>query len=291
MHRFLAVALLASPALLAGTPVELAAARALFENRQPVEAQQAFERLAATDPRDPEVNYYLGQLANRRNEADKAVPYFEAAVVAAPSVGRYHHGLGDAYGRKAQRAGIFSGLGLAKKCVAAYERAVQLEPGNLDFRHSLFEYYRQAPGIAGGGFDKAVAQAAAMKQLDPLRGRVAFATLYAGEKKFQEAFAEFDDILRTDPDDFAALYQVGRLAALTGQSLERGIAALRRCLELPAPTTPKAPGHAAAYWRLGQLLEKKADSAGARTSYAAAVALDPKFTSANEALTRLGANE
>lgn len=269
-------------------PAAFAAARALFEERgQSAGAQAAFEKLAAADPKDPEVNYYLGQLANRRNDPVKATAYFEQAIAVAPAVGRYHHGLGDAHGRNAQQAGVLSKFGLAKKCLASYQRAVELEPGNADFRQSLFEYYRQAPGIAGGGYDKAVAQAEAMKKIDANRGRIAFATLYAGEKKYDQALAEFDAVLKTNPDDYIALFQVGRLAALTGQFIDRGISSLRRCLELPVPSVPNPPGHAAAQWRLGVLLEKKSDVAGARAAYEAAVKLEPTFAPAAEALRRL----
>lgn len=275
------------PPAATAAPADLESARALFTARKLAEAQQTFEQLAAADPKHPDVNYYLGQLANRRNEPDKALKYFEAAVAAAPSDARHHHGLGDAYGRSAQQAGVLSKFGLAKKCLAAYQRAVELEPGNLDFRQSLFEYYRQAPGLAGGGFDKAAAQAAAMKQIDPTRGRIAFATLYAGEKKYEQAFAEFDEVLKTNPDDYTTLYQVGRLAAITGHYVDRGVASLRRCLALPAPTTPNTPGHAAAHWRLGQLREKQSDPASARIAYEAAVKLDPTFNPAADSLRKL----
>lgn len=270
-----------------GTTDALAAARALFDARRPAEAQQAFEQLAAAEPRNPEVQYYLGQLANRRNDPEAARRHFETAVAAEPRAGRHQHGLGDALGRMAQKAPVFSKFGLAKKCLAAYQRAVELEPDNVDFRLSLFEYYRQAPGLAGGGVDKAAAQAEAVKRLDPLRGRIAFATLYAGEKQYDRAFAEFDELLRANPDDFTALYQIGRLAAITGQQIDRGIAALRRCLALPAPAAPQTPGHAAAHWRLGLLLEKKADRAGARAAYESALRLDPQFQPATAALKKL----
>jgi tetratricopeptide (TPR) repeat protein len=266
---------------------DLAAARALFEARQPAEAQAAFEKLAVAEPKNPEINYYLGQLALSRDDTEKAVKYFETALVSAPDVARYHHALGDANGRSAQKAGLLSKFGFAKKCLAGYERAVALEPNNLNFRQSLFEYYRQAPGMAGGGIDKATAQAEAIKRIDDTRGRIAFATLYASEKKYAEAFAQFDEVLKTAPDDYNALYQVGRLAANTGQFVDRGIAALRRCLELPVPLAPNTPGRAPAQWRLGQLLEKKSDPAGARAAYEAAVKLDPKFTPAAEALKKL----
>jgi tetratricopeptide (TPR) repeat protein len=268
-------------------PVGLDAARDLFTARQLAEAQQAFEQLAAAAPKDPEINYYLGQLALRRDDTERAMKYLEVATTSAPAVARYHHAFGNASGRSAQKAGMLSKIGFAKKCLAAYERAVALEPGNMNFRQSLFEYYRQAPGLAGGGFDKAAAQAEAMKQLDGTQGRIAYATLYAGEKKYDLALAQFDEVLQTEPDNYAALYQVGRLAAVTGQFLDRGVTSLRRCLELPVPATPNTPGHAAAQWRLGQLLEKKSDLAAARSAYEAAVKLDPAFNPAIDSLRKL----
>ena len=268
-------------------PAALDAARALFNERgKSADAQKAFEALATTDPKNADVNFFLGQLANRRDDPTKAVTYLEAAVAAAPNEARHHHGLGDAYGRNAQKAGMLSKFGLAKKCVASYERAVELAPTNLEFRQSLFEFYRQAPGIAGGGVDKATAQAEAIKKLDAIRGHYAFATLYGGENKFPEALAEFDAILKTKPDDYPTLYQIGRLAATSGQFPERGLAALRRCLELPVPT-PNTPGHAATHWRIGAILERTKDVPGARAAYEAAVKLDPKFTPAAAALKKL----
>jgi tetratricopeptide (TPR) repeat protein len=282
-----AVTLVASVSA-ATAPEDLAAARALFDSHQLAEAQAAFEKLAATDGKNHEINFYLGQLALRRDDTEKAVRYFEAVLAAAgPAVGAYHHALGDAYGRSAQKASVFSQLGFAKKCLAAYRRAVEIEPGNLEFHQSLFEYYRQAPGLAGGGRDLAAAEAAVLKQINPTRGRIAFALLYSGDKQYDRALAEFDEVLKTNPDDYTALYQVGRLAALTGQFVDRGVTSLRRCLELPPPATPNTPGHAAAQWRLGMLLEKKSDPAGARAAYAAAVQLDPKFNPALDALKKL----
>ena len=277
--------MLVGPLVGAVDPEQLAAARALFEARKLPDAQQAFAKLATADPQNAEVNFYLGELAWRRDDAEKTVAYFERAVAGDPKMSRYQRRLGDAYGRTAQKAGAFSKFGWARKCLAAYQRAVELDPKDVDAHSSLFDYYRMAPGIAGGSNEKALAEAAAMKQLNPARGRIAFATFYLGEKKSDQALAQFDEVLKTNPDDYASLYQIGRLAALSGQFVDRGIASLRRCLELPVP--PNAPGHAAAQWRLGNLLEKKGDKPAARAAYEASLELDATFTAAEEALRKL----
>jgi tetratricopeptide (TPR) repeat protein len=176
----------------------IAAARALAESGKLKEAQEAFEQLAATDPKNAEINFHLGEFALLRNDPGKAVTFYEAAVNAAPKNSLYHHRLGDAYGRSAQQASIFRALGLARKCLAAFQRAVALDPANVAARYSLFTFYRSAPGIIGGGAEKAATEAAAIKKLDPDRGRVAFAALYAAQKKYAKARAELAEVRPLD---------------------------------------------------------------------------------------------
>lgn len=267
-------------------PIAYEAAVNLYKERQSAEATQAFTALAVADPANSEVQSYLGRLALQTGgDPAVAVAHLEKAIALKPSESRYHQQLGDAYGLSAQKAGVFSKMGWAKKCVAAYQRAVELDPANVDAHVSLTEYYRQAPSMVGGGMDKAYAQAEKIKQLDPARGLTVLATLYVSDKKFSEAFAIYEEQLKTTPDLYSALYQIGRLAALSGERVERGIATLRQCLT----QTPLAgqPGHAPANWRLGQLLEKQNDKAGARACYEAALTIDPKFTQATESLKKL----
>ncbi|MDO8543548.1 MAG: NPCBM/NEW2 domain-containing protein [Opitutaceae bacterium] len=170
-------------------PAAINSARALYEKGRFGEAQSAFEKLFASAPKDPEVNFHLGELALHRNEPEKAVAFFASAIAAAPNVSRFHHRLGDAYGRSAQKASVFSAFGLARKCLASYRRAVELDPANIDARYSLFVFYRNAPGIIGGGSDKAATEADAIKKLDPDRGRVAWAALYVSQEQYDHALA------------------------------------------------------------------------------------------------------
>lgn len=264
----------------------LQAARQLYAGKKLPEAQKAFAAIATADPACAEAHYFLSRLALHRNDPEAALPAAEKSVALAPGNAEYQHNLGDAAGSAAQKANIFRQPGLAKKSLAAYERAVALQPDNVDYHQSAFEFYRQAPGFLGGGMDKALATAATIKKLDARRGRIAFATLYVADKKYEQALAEFDEVLKTAPDDYSSLYQVGKLAAVSGQFLDRGAASLRRCLAL-APPTPTTPGHAAAQWRLGMILEKKGDPAAARAAYEAAVKLDPTFAPAADALKKL----
>lgn len=287
LRHLSALLFLAGTALATVDPTRLADAKALLAQRKLPEAQAVFEQLAAANPGDAEITAALGEIARRQGRLDRAIELLEKATAAAPANAAYFHSLGDAAGEAAQKASIFSQPGLARKCRVAYEKAVELEPANVNHRRSLLQFYRQAPGFIGGGMDKAYAQAEAIRKLDAAAGRLELAGLYAADKKYPEAFALFEEVLKAQPDDYASTYQIGRLAAMSGEQLDRGLAALRHCLELPVPAAPNTPGYAAAHWRIGNILEKKGDITGARAAYERSLKLDPKFQPAADALKKL----
>ena len=279
---FILLTTLASAAL---DPAAYTAAVELYTQRKPLEAQKAFEALAVTAPDNADIQFYLGRLALQRGDPEQAVAYLEKAVALAPKNSRMYLRLGDAYGLTAQKAGLFSKMSWAGKCHTAYEKAVELDPKNIDARWSLMEYCRQAPGMVGGGNDKALVQALAIKKLHLDRGRIAVALVYVSDKKYDLAFGEFEEALKANPVDYMALFQTGRLAAISGERLNRGLEVLRQCV---ARTPPEGqPGHAAVHWRIGNILEKKSDLPGARAAYEAALKVDPAFPQAIASLKQL----
>lgn len=268
----------------AGPAEDSAAARSLYEARRYTEARAAFRALAMRQPGNVELHFYLGRLALWFNDGASALAYLEKAVHATPRDARVQNALGDTYGLMAQQAGLLTKLGWARKCLGAYERAVELAPREVAYRWSLIGYYCLAPRIAGGSCDKALVQAGEIGKLDPMAGRIARATLYLAERQPAAAFAQFDEVLRSNTDDFLALYQIGRIAAVSGQDLERGRAALQRCLCLAPPVGDGMPTLASAHHRLGNILEKLGDASGAQHHYATALRLLPDFRSEKETL-------
>ena len=272
----------AGPAL---PPTSLTEAIGLFQARKLPEAQAAFAKIAAVEPKNAEAASYLGLLALMRNDSEQAVQWLEKATQLAPTNSYYCRLLGDAYGQSAGKAGVFSKFGFAKKCLACYDKTIALDPNNLDARNGRVEYYRQAPAIVGGGMDKAYAEAAEIRRRDPLRGASVLGNLYIGEKKYTEAFALVDELIAQNPANKALLYQVGRLAALSGQQLERGESALKEYFQhTPAPDEPPLYN---AHWRLGTLYERKGDKAAARAEYETALQLQPGYGLAQNALKKL----
>lgn len=320
-RRFLGIAVLSLAPLAAGAATEaLAPGIQLFEARRLEEARKFFEPFAAQHPKDADAAYYLGRTYFSLRQFDPAAEWLEKAAALAPRQSPVQLWLGRAYAQAAQRASVFKMPGLAKRAKAAWEKAIALDPNNLDARSDLIQYYLMAPGFLGGSVDQAKEQAAEIKKRDALRGvqayatiavnqkdfaaaerelkeaiqkapadprpRVFLASLYQGQEKWDAAFETLEAVLKAEPDNWDALYQVGRTAALSGKRLDRGEECLKRYLT-HTPSEDQAP-IANTHFRLGLIYEKKGNKAQARAEYQAALKLDPGLKDAKEALAKLG---
>jgi len=75
----------------------------------------------------------------------RAIKSAEKAVAIDPQNSIYHEWLGRAYGEKADHAGWFSAMSLAKKTRKEFETAVQLDGRNFSARQALIEFDCSAP--------------------------------------------------------------------------------------------------------------------------------------------------
>lgn len=162
---------------------------------------------------------------------DAAVEAGEMAVKAAPESSEAHLWLGRAYGQKAQRASILSQMGLAKKCRKEFEKAVALDPKNADARVDLIQYYANAPGMVGGGMDKARVEVKALDSLDPARGALMNGYVLAREKKPVEAEAEYRRAVSLKPEDATMHWRFGRFLDRAGKK-DEAKASFREALRL-----------------------------------------------------------
>jgi tetratricopeptide (TPR) repeat protein len=271
---------------LMGADTTTDAARALFDERRYPEAEAAYTARIAVRPDDAEAHFFLGRLALARQQIAQSLPHFERAVELASNQAEYQFQLGSASMQQAGRLGMsFKALGLVKKGRQAMEKAVALEPRNVSYRQAILEFYAQAPGIAGGGIDKAYTQAEALRPLDARAATLAVAGLKAREKKHVEAISLVQALLQGSPNDYQALYFIGRTAAEHGVALDRGITALQTCLTLTPP--PHSVGHASVNYRLGQALAKSGNASASRAAFEAALKIDPNHAGARTELDRM----
>jgi tetratricopeptide (TPR) repeat protein len=118
----------------------------------------------------------------------KATDALEKAVAADPGNSVYQDWLGRAFGKRAETSSFLTAPSYASKARQRFEKAVELDPHNLDALDDLFEYYLQAPGLLGGGEDKAARLSERLRELAPAKYHSMQARL--AEKRKQFALAE-----------------------------------------------------------------------------------------------------
>ena len=91
---------------------------------------------------------------------DAAVSDCEQSVRLDGQNSNYHLWLGRAVGEKADRASFMTAYSLGKRVRVEFEAAVKLDPRNAEALSDLGDFYKEAPGIVGGGMDKAESIAA-----------------------------------------------------------------------------------------------------------------------------------
>ncbi len=269
-------------------------------------------------PNDPEAHNLLCRAYFSLGEWDRGISNCEKAVTLEPNNSRYHLWLGRVYGEKADKANFITASGLAKKVHIEFETAVQLNPSNIDARTDLAEFYIEAPGIVGGGRDKAEAQAQSLSTLDP--GKAHWVNARIAEKRKDAATAEkeyraaiesshgsastwlhlaqfykhagrmdeMDDALlhlaSAPLDQPDALVDAAHLLLDTNRNLPEADQLLRRYVS--ASMVEQAPAFKAHYL-LGTVLEKQGDKQAAAREYRAALTLAKSFSAAQEALDRV----
>jgi hypothetical protein len=114
------------------------------------------------------------QAAIDRSDPKAALTVLQRAEAQDPSNTRIHYLLGVAYGNLAQKTNAFRRVSLARHTRDEFERAVELDPNDLDARWALVQYYALAPGYLGGSEQKARQQAEEIGRRDASFGKRAF---------------------------------------------------------------------------------------------------------------------
>jgi tetratricopeptide (TPR) repeat protein len=298
----------------------LEAGRHAYEASDYVKAVQALQAAAARDPQNADVQLLLAKSYLELQQHDAAIKSAERAVAIDAQNSIYHEWLGRAYGEKADHASWFSAISLAKKTRKEFETAVQLDARNFSARQALIEFDCSAPGLVGGGEDKALLQINQLAEMDAAEGHYAKGNCRRQKKDFAAADEEFTTALESNPKSAELIYDIGDYAVKRSQAerllavadagkrvapgdlrekFYRGVALVMK-KEDPqeaerllkeyaerAPTRSGYPRPAAAHAWLGRFFEDQNKMEGAAQEFASALKLDPKNKMAQEALKRL----
>lgn len=283
-------------------------------------ALQLLQSATAADKSDAEAQQLLCRLALELERWDNAIAACEKAVALDRNSSNNHLWYGRALGEKADRVSFIKAYGLAKRVKSELEMATALDPRNAEALSDLGEYYTEAPGIVGGGKDKAAAVARQLDDVDraraeELRGRIAASNKDnpAAEQHFREAIAashhpatywmvlgslyqKQNDITRmqeairsgleADGGRGEPLVGAAHLLTRAGQDPQTAIRLLREYLASPDKSEDEPAFRV--HLLLAALLSKQGDTAGAAREIQAATAIASVYHPTKQVATNTG---
>ena len=309
------------PGLLRADSPALDSAKQAYAKGDYAKSVEILKSAAGGDPNNGDLYALLSRSYLQLDQYDAAVGAGEKAVALSPSNSEIHRVLGEAYGAKADHASMFSAYSFARKTQKEFETAVQLDPRNFEAMQNLIEYDCAAPGVVGGGEDKAQPLIQKLMSMDAAEGHYAAGNCREQKKDFATADAELAKALKSNPKTPKRIYDIGdyflkrkntaellavadageqlapqdprgkfyRAAAfiLQGQKLPEAEQLLRDYLQT-APMNSDYPRPWTAHYWLGQLEERRKNVSTARAEYEAALKLNGKYKPAQDALKQLG---
>ena len=322
------IALLAGTAIAPARPTvkheeSLEEARRAFEASDYAKAIEVLEEVSAKEPKNGDIQLLLAKSYMELQQHDAAIRSAEKAVALDPQNSVFHEWLGRAYGDKADRAGWFSAISLAKKTRKEFQMAVDLDDRNFSARQALVEFDCSAPGLVGGGEEKARPHIQRLMELDAAEGYYAAGNCRRQKKDFAGADEQFTKSLESRPRSAELIYDIGDYAMKRAQperlfsvaeagehaapndprgKFYRGVGLVllkekseqaERLFEEYLGRAPKRNGYPSRAWVhawLGRLYENKNNQAEAREEFESALRLDPRNKIAQEELKKLKKN-
>jgi tetratricopeptide (TPR) repeat protein len=321
MRLALSVACLAASAASPGyaqiPPATLAEANAALQNGEADKALALLTPLPSTGTGAAEARNLLCRVRFTLQQWAQAAAECQQAVKLDGQSSDYHMWLGRALGQQASHANFFSAYGLAKRSLSEMQTAVKLGPQNGPAMSDLGDYYAQAPGIAGGGTDKAQAIALQLDKIDlaraqQLRGDIAMAkkdyttaeneyrqaaavsahpahywTVLANFYRGRQHWADMESAIHNcanaaahDKHSGVALYDAAGVLIAAGRDPVLAAKMLEEYLAGPSKTeeAPAFIGHI----RLGRLKLQLGDTAGAKREFASAHAMAREYNPAQD---------
>lgn len=310
----LAVGLLAA-ATVVPTPAQVTAtAQVLAKANQALQAGQADVALAQIGAL-PQAGANVAEAQNISCRVHFALQQWDAAICECRRAVNLdgqnsadHMWLGRALGEKAGRTSFLSAYSLAKQVRSEFEIAVRLNPRSAEALTDLGEFYQGAPGVIGGGLDKAEGVAAQLDKVDAasasqLRAHIAeahndyvtaelelkqalaaaphpalvwtsLASFYRHRKRWDEmesAVKSAESAASRDKHAAVALYDGAGILIETNRDPEIAARMLESYLA-SQNKTEEAPAFEA-HLRLARLKKQMGDVAGAKRELAAALEL------------------
>ncbi len=165
---------------------------------------------AAEKNADHRALYYKARALLFTRHLEEAQDWAEKAAKAAPDSSTYWAQLGAAKAFRIQEKPM-RGITLGRSCKKDFEKAVKLDPTNLESLWALMRFHMHAPGIVGGNKDKAWEMADKIMALNPAQGHQALAQLHVHlDEDPVKAQADNRAAAAADPTNAKICFDIGQ---------------------------------------------------------------------------------
>ena len=203
-----------------------------FNDMQYAKAKPLFEVAVKDAATKNDALYYLGRIAIQEGDADKAKDYLEQSVGLEPNTSDEYYWLAVVYGELAQKANILKRASYASSVHKYYQLAVDADPKNIAARRGLFLFYVIAPGIMGGGIDKAEKTLSDIRKLSPVDADIEQLDWYRRKEESEKQLAQAKLLITTYPNSAEALYEAAHTFR-NQQKLDSAISGFELASKLP----------------------------------------------------------
>ncbi|HWZ51391.1 MAG TPA: tetratricopeptide repeat protein [Granulicella sp.] len=297
---------------------DTAGANAAIQAGRADDAVHLLQTALSSEPRNPKAHQLLCRAYYEQELVDAAVHECETAVAIAPNDSSNQLWMAKAYGQQASRVNLIAAFALARRVRAAFEQAARLDPNNLEAIVDLGHFYVDAPGVVGGGLDKAQALHDRLQALSGANAHTLLAMIadkkgdtataeaefqhaieaantpeayidlgnfYQLHQRYAEAEAALQSAIRQDRAHDQSLVDAASILTAAHRNPQLAEQLLREYLASPAKSE-EAPAFRV-HVQLGMLLAADGDKPGARREYGAALALASQYAAAKTALEKL----
>src|SRR5579864_4437794 len=212
MRPLLSIVIVATALLAEDPPYERAVA--LYSH---TEYDASLKLLLQTEHKDDATLLLIGKNYFMMGDATRAAAFFKQAVELNPGDSDSYLWLGRANGVQAEKSNIFAAVGHASKARQNFEKAIELDPNNWEAVNDLFEYYVQAPGLMGGGLDKAAKLAERIAAHDAAEGNFAQARIAEKREEFSRAENHLRRAMELAPRQVGRVIDLARFLAKHGK--------------------------------------------------------------------------
>ncbi len=258
--------------------LELKKGKQYFEYAHYDSAEAVFKSIIDHDSENTLAWHYLGRIVYEKGDIDSAITLLEFSADKNPESPGYCYWLGMAYAQKAMTSGLFKKVSFGKKMKKVWLKAVELDPGNSMARLNLALFYLEAPGIAGGDTDKAIAQADTILQYytDNFEAKCVYCRAYEKRKKWKEAEKCYLERYQAGPDEDVALRYLG-MFYIERKKYKDAVRIFKEYVD-------NYPEFTDSHYCLGLAYHKQKNYKLAKTEYERALELWPQYEYASDGL-------